>query len=144
LFAGGTGVVSWASLLKVLAAIFISPVLGLLGAMLLLTIVYRVFFRVRRAKTTPLFKNLQRLSAIYMAFSHGRNDAQKPMGVLAMALAVHYGSAKIEVRRVAEIAVAGWRPPVAADHQDARHARHRPDHRARLRGGGPRRVARSP
>ncbi|MBM3775477.1 MAG: inorganic phosphate transporter, partial [Acidobacteria bacterium] len=35
--------------------------------------------------------NLQRLSAAYMAFSHGRNDAQKPMGVLAMALALYYG-----------------------------------------------------
>jgi PiT family inorganic phosphate transporter len=74
---------------------------------------------VRRAKTTPLFKNLQRLSAIYMAFSHGRNDAQKPMGVLAMALAVHYGWAKLEVplwvvvsiAAVAGLGVAagGWR-----------------------------------
>jgi Phosphate transporter family len=39
----------------------------------------------------PVFKHLQRASAAYMAFSHGRNDAQKPMGVLAMALALHYG-----------------------------------------------------
>ena len=34
-------------------------------------------------------RNLQRLSAIYMAFSHGRNDAQKPMGVLTLALVVY-------------------------------------------------------
>jgi PiT family inorganic phosphate transporter len=39
----------------------------------------------------PLFNNLQRLSAAYMSFSHGRNDAQKPMGILALAIALHYG-----------------------------------------------------
>jgi inorganic phosphate transporter, PiT family len=119
LFTAGPEAVLWSSLLKVLAAIFISPVLGLLGAMLLLGLVYRGFFRVRRKTTTPLFKNLQRLSAIYMAFSHGRNDAQKPMGVLAMAIAVHYGTSTLEVPLwvIVSIAVAaglgvatgGWR-----------------------------------
>jgi inorganic phosphate transporter, PiT family len=97
LFTAGPGAVLWSSLLKVLAAIFISPLLGLLGAMLVLGLIYRFFFRVRRRTTTPLFRNLQRLSAIAMAFSHGRNDAQKPMGVLAMAIAVHYGSSELEV-----------------------------------------------
>jgi PiT family inorganic phosphate transporter len=32
-----------------------------------------------------------------MAFSHGRNDAQKPMGILAMALASYYGWQTLEV-----------------------------------------------
>jgi PiT family inorganic phosphate transporter len=34
---------------------------------------------------------LQIVSAAYMAFSHGSNDAQKTMGVLTMALASYYG-----------------------------------------------------
>lgn len=97
LYSGGAGVVEWASVLKVLAAIFISPALGFAGAVVLLTLIYHAFHRVRRRVTRPAFRNLQRISAMYMAFSHGRNDAQKPMGVLAMALAVHYRQAEVTV-----------------------------------------------
>jgi PiT family inorganic phosphate transporter len=32
-----------------------------------------------------------------MAFSHGRNDAQKPMGMLAMALALYAGADQVSV-----------------------------------------------
>jgi len=37
------------------------------------------------------------VSAAYMAFSHGRNDAQKPMGILAMALALYVGGKAVQV-----------------------------------------------
>src|SRR5581483_5439576 len=40
---------------------------------------------------SALFGRLQVLSAAYMAFSHGSNDAQKTMGVITMALASYYG-----------------------------------------------------
>lgn len=119
LYVAGPAAVEWGSLLKVLAAILISPALGLIGAMILLSLVYRIFFRVPRSRTTPVFRNLQRLSSMYMAFSHGRNDAQKPMGVLTMALAVHYGDKDmgvplwvvVSVAAVASFGVAagGWR-----------------------------------
>jgi PiT family inorganic phosphate transporter len=42
-------------------------------------------------KVNRIFGRLQILSAAYMAFSHGSNDAQKTMGVLTMALASYYG-----------------------------------------------------
>lgn len=119
LSAGGWGVVEWSSLGPVLAAILISPALGFLGAAGLLTCIYRVFFRVERARLRPVFRNLQRLSALYMAFSHGQNDAQKPMGVLALALASYYGAQTVgvplwvlvSVGVVAALGVAsgGWR-----------------------------------
>lgn len=96
LFAGPEAI-AWSGLLSVLAAIFISPALGIAGGMLLLSAIYVVFQRVHRSPATRLFKHLQRLSAIYMAFSHGRNDAQKPMGVLTMALAVYFGWTTVEV-----------------------------------------------
>lgn len=116
---GGPQAIQWPSLLPVLAAIIVSPSLGFLGAMLLLLAVYRLFQGVPRSQATPLFRNLQRLSSIYMAFSHGRNDAQKPMGVLTIALAVYFGWTIIEVpiwvilsvALVAGVGVAagGWR-----------------------------------
>lgn len=97
LCAGGTAAVEWWSLMPVLAGILVSPLLGFCAAAALLTSIYRLFHRMDRARGSPLFLNLQRLSSIYMAFSHGRNDAQKPMGVLAMALATYEGSQLIDV-----------------------------------------------
>jgi PiT family inorganic phosphate transporter len=38
-----------------------------------------------------VFGRLQVVSAAYMAFSHGSNDAQKTMGVITMALASYHG-----------------------------------------------------
>jgi PiT family inorganic phosphate transporter len=97
LFVGGHEAVQWTSLLPVLVAIIVSPTLGVLGGMLLLILVYHLSWRMQREAGRRLFVNLQRLSSMYMAFSHGRNDAQKPMGVLTLALAVHFGWTTIEV-----------------------------------------------
>ncbi len=88
--AGAEGV-RWDGLTEVVVAVGASPVLGFLGALALIAIVYWVFHRVRRGKIMPWFRHLQRASAAFMAFSHGRNDAQKPMGVLALGLALYYG-----------------------------------------------------
>jgi inorganic phosphate transporter, PiT family len=119
LFSAGTEAVYWGALTKVLAAIIVSPLLGFLGALVLLTIVYRIGVHLKRQTGTRVFVNLQRLSAMFMAFSHGRNDAQKPMGVLALALAVHMRWTEVtvpwwvivSVAAVAGLGVAagGWR-----------------------------------
>jgi PiT family inorganic phosphate transporter len=90
LAAGGADAVQWAGLLPVALAIVVSPVLGFAGAALLLALISRLLQRADRRRTTRPFLHLQRLSSLYMAFSHGRNDAQKPMGVLAMSLASYY------------------------------------------------------
>ena len=118
LYAGTEGVI-WGGLLPVLLAIIASPALGVLGGMLMLVLVRRVFRRSPRSTGLRWTRNLQRLSAIYMAFSHGRNDAQKPMGVLTLALVVYLGLPSdhvplwviLSVGLVAAIGVAvgGWR-----------------------------------
>ncbi len=87
----GLDVVRWKGLTKVLVAIIASPTIGLVGGMVLIVGIYWAFQYSTRGRAMPWFKNLQRMSAAYMAFSHGRNDAQKPMGVLAMALALYFG-----------------------------------------------------
>lgn len=119
LYAAGAGAVNWSKVLPVFAAIAVSPTLGLIGAVVLLTLVYRLFGGMKRTTAAPLFRNLQRLSSVYMAFSHGRNDAQKPMGVLTIAIAVYFGQEVSEVplwviltvAAVAGLGVAagGWR-----------------------------------
>jgi PiT family inorganic phosphate transporter len=87
----GVGVIQWQGLSKTLVAIVASPTLGFIGGSAIIVAIYWSLYKKSRGRVMPVFKHLQRASAAYMAFSHGRNDAQKPMGVLAMALALHYG-----------------------------------------------------
>jgi inorganic phosphate transporter, PiT family len=93
----GLDVVQWQGLIKVLVAIVMSPCVGFMGGSACLLLIYWTFRRSRPSKVKPWFRHLQRLSAAYMAFSHGRNDAQKPMGILAMALALYVGAEHLEV-----------------------------------------------
>lgn len=86
----GWDVVETDSVRKVIVAIGASPLVGFFGGAILILAVYWLFHRVSRGKILPLFTNLQRASAAFMAFSHGRNDAQKPMGILALAIAMYY------------------------------------------------------
>ena len=74
-----------------LQGIVFSPILGFLVALLLLMGLFWLVARWRPLRVTRVFGRLQVVSAAYMAFSHGSNDAQKTMGVLTMALASYYG-----------------------------------------------------
>lgn len=80
----GSEVVIWGGINKILIAILASPLLGFLGGALLMTLIFGLLHSGPAAKLTRIFRNLQRLSSAFMAFSHGRNDAQKPMGILVM------------------------------------------------------------
>ena len=71
---------------KVLIPLVTSPILGLVMAFLLMVILLNVFRRANPRHMNDRFRRLQVLSASYMAFSHGSNDAQKTMGVMALAL----------------------------------------------------------
>jgi inorganic phosphate transporter, PiT family len=93
----GLDVVQWGGLTKVLMAIVVSPSVGFIGGSAFLLLIYWTFRHSRPSKVKPWFRHLQRLSAAYMAFSHGRNDAQKPMGMLAMALALYIGGDQVRV-----------------------------------------------
>jgi PiT family inorganic phosphate transporter len=93
----GMDVIKWDGLTSVLAAIVVSPIVGFSAGLAIIYAIYFFFRYSRRGRAMRLFKNLQRASAAYMAFSHGRNDAQKPMGVLALALALYFGWKELTV-----------------------------------------------
>jgi len=111
--------VVWTGVVPVLVAILASPILGVLGGAFLLIVVMHVLGRTSRRRAAGISLNMQRLSSIYMAFSHGRNDAQKPMGVLTLALITYLGVTYdavplwviLTVAAVASLGVAagGWR-----------------------------------
>lgn len=76
---------------KVLQGLVFSPLLGFLGAYLLMLLVLNLFAAQAPARVSRFFGRAQLVSAAWMAFSHGSNDAQKTMGVITMALAAYYG-----------------------------------------------------
>ncbi len=71
---------------KVLLPLVGSPIVGFIAALLLMVVIFNVFRRVHPKTMNDTFRRLQVLSAAFMAFSHGSNDAQKTMGVMTVAL----------------------------------------------------------
>ncbi len=64
----------------------VSPVVGFGGAFLLMLLIYRAFFWLTPGVANRGFRYGQLASGTWVAFTHGANDAQKTMGVIALAL----------------------------------------------------------
>jgi PiT family inorganic phosphate transporter len=71
---------------KVLVPLVLSPILGIVIGFTLMVVLLNVFRRSHPRRINDRFRRLQVLSAAYMAFSHGSNDAQKTMGIMTLAL----------------------------------------------------------
>jgi PiT family inorganic phosphate transporter len=71
---------------KVLVPLVLSPVLGVVLGFLFMVLLLNIFRRAHPRRINERFRRLQILSAAYMAFSHGSNDAQKTMGIMTLAL----------------------------------------------------------
>ncbi len=83
----GFEAIKLAGLYKVLVALFTSPLIGFMIGFAMTRLIY---FLVQNAtpRINDLFKNGQLFTAIAIAFSHGTNDAQKTMGVIALSLVI--------------------------------------------------------
>jgi PiT family inorganic phosphate transporter len=71
---------------KVLVPLVASPIIGLAGGFGLMVVLLNVFQKANPHTLNDAFRRLQLLSASYMAFGHGSNDAQKTMGIMTLAL----------------------------------------------------------
>ncbi len=87
LVAYGSGKILWGGVLYVVASLVLSPLLGLIFGMLFLKITFRIF-RNATPKVNYFFNRMQIPSSIALALSHGANDAQKSMGLIALSLVV--------------------------------------------------------
>jgi len=81
----GLEAIQLSGLQKVLLALFISPIIGLMAGFLFTKL---VFFLARGAspRINWFFKRSQIVTAVALGLSHGTNDAQKTMGVIALGL----------------------------------------------------------
>lgn len=83
---GGIAALQFAGLAKVAAGIFISPLLGLIIAYLTTYCFNHLLENKTEAQLNTLFKRLQLTSSALLSLTHGGNDAQKTMGIIAILL----------------------------------------------------------
>ena len=85
---GGAGMqaVILGGLEKVVIGIIVSPIVGLITAFLLATVIITIFAKRRPATVNSVFGKLQLVSSTYFSLTHGANDGQKTMGIIALIL----------------------------------------------------------
>jgi len=71
---------------KIVIPLFTSPLIGFLMGFLLMSSLFKVFANWSQNKVNVVFLKLQVVSAAFVAFAHGNNDAQKTMGIITLAL----------------------------------------------------------
>jgi PiT family inorganic phosphate transporter len=92
---GNWGVLHWSEVVggkhiglwpKIVMPMLLSPLIGFIGGAVLMLVLYAVLKRATPHFVNKYFGKLQLVSASWMGFSHGTNDAQKTMGIIALAL----------------------------------------------------------
>jgi len=91
----GSEAVVWGVMERILAAVAVAPLLGFAGGFIGMVCLYWVFRRSAPDKMRRIFSRLQFLTTAFMAYSHGKNDGQMPIGVITMALVIFYDDASL-------------------------------------------------
>jgi PiT family inorganic phosphate transporter len=117
--AKGVAVLNFHGIGKIIFFLCVSPIVGFIAGIGLMLLVMNIFAQKSPSKLNRNFKLLQVVSAQFMAFTHGSNDAQKSMGIITMALVVAHILPSVEVPTWVKItcatamafgsAAGGWR-----------------------------------
>jgi PiT family inorganic phosphate transporter len=86
---GSNAVMGDGLLSKVVVPALVAPILAFVTAALAIIVCYRIVGRLRPGPVTSGFRFGQVISGGMLALAHGTNDAQKTMGVIALALVAH-------------------------------------------------------
>jgi inorganic phosphate transporter, PiT family len=85
--AAGWHAIQIPGMLKILIALFTSPIIGFVLGFLVLKLTLIMSWNAT-PRINNLFKRGQMLSAVVLALSHGSNDGSKTMGIIALALVI--------------------------------------------------------
>jgi PiT family inorganic phosphate transporter len=106
---------------KVIAPMFLAPLCGLTAGFIVMGILYVLLRNWRPHTVNRLFGRFQLLSASWMSLEHGRNDAQKNMGIIALTLVIATKAGSLDTLppwlaflRTPEFTVALWLKLVCA------------------------------
>ena len=113
------GILISKGLIKVALSMFLSPFVGMIFGMILITIFSWSTWRLPYRSTASFFKKLQIVSAGFVALAHGMNDSQNAMGIITVALlsagVIHQFEVPLWVRVASAFmiglgtSVGGWR-----------------------------------
>ena len=79
-------VLIWKGIIKTASFIIVSPLIGLILGLCLMVVVLNLSRHSNVNRSNLIFKKLQLFSAAIYSISHGMNDAQKTMGIIALVL----------------------------------------------------------
>ena len=82
----GTNTLVWSGIVKTTAFIILSPTIGLVLGYIFMIISLNLNQNSNIARSDKLYRKLQLVSSAIYSTGHGMNDAQKTMGIIAMAL----------------------------------------------------------
>jgi PiT family inorganic phosphate transporter len=91
----GNAAIVWSVMTRVLSAVVIAPALGFGGGFVVMLGLYWIFQKSRPDRMRRVFSRMQYVSTFFMAYSHGKNDGQMPIGVITMALVIYYNDVGI-------------------------------------------------
>ena len=91
----GTEAVVWSKLARVGSSVAIAPVLGFVGGFILMVALLWLLRRRAPDRIRLIFSRLQWLTTAFLAYSHGKNDGQMPIGVITMALVIFYNDVSL-------------------------------------------------
>lgn len=95
----GTDGVNWTKMTEVMAALVLSPVIGMAVGFVLMMISRRILAAMRLdiERVDGFYRKMQIFSSSFVSFTHGSNDATKVMGIIALFLAAHYNYTELYV-----------------------------------------------
>jgi inorganic phosphate transporter, PiT family len=84
----GISSIIFSGLIKIIAFIFIAPIMGMVLSFLISSLVVYLFRNFTPSNVDKIFRRLQLISSSTLSLGHGGNDAQKSMGIIWAALIV--------------------------------------------------------
>ncbi|MDY6893762.1 MAG: inorganic phosphate transporter [Chloroflexota bacterium] len=93
----GVDVIAWATFSKVLLAVICAPLLGFIGGFGAMAVIMWLFRGSAPDRINGIFSYVQVVAAAFVAYAHGKNDGQMPIGIIALALMLFYGSTGFDI-----------------------------------------------
>lgn len=97
LAAAGTDVIVWGTFNKVLLAVVFAPLLGFAGGFGIMVGIMWLFRRSAPDTVNNIFSKVQVAAAAFVAYAHGKNDGQMPIGIIALGLMIYYGKEQFDI-----------------------------------------------
>jgi len=91
----GTGAVMWGTFQRVLSSVVAAPALGFISSFVLMVGLLWLCRQSLPSRMRVIFSRLQWFTTAFLAYSHGKNDGQMPIGVITMAVVIYTGQVEL-------------------------------------------------